>query len=206
MQTVSRTIHKALTDLRSLPLVYTVDDLDALPDDGSKKHEIIGGKLFVSKAPHLNHQRVVTNLIRVFSNYLDKKPIGEILAGPGVIFNEFDAVIPDVIFSTNETIKKNVSFTGKHPGKFVAAPDLVIEVLSFGKKDIERDRIEKREVYSKHKVSEYWIVNSLYNSIEIYHLQKGGLELIETAHLEHEISSPLLPGFRLKVAEVFKFI
>lgn len=206
MQTVSRTIHKALTDVRPLPIVYTVGDLDSLPDNESEKHEIIGGKLFVSKAPHLNHQLIVTNLIVEFGVYLKSDPIGMVLAGPGVIFNEFDAVIPDVIFSTNENIKKNVTFGGKYPGKFVAAPDLVIEVLSFGKKDIERDRIEKREVYSKYKVNEYWIINSLYNSIEIYHLQKGGLELIETAHLENEISSPLLPGFRLKVSEVFKFI
>jgi Uma2 family endonuclease len=123
-----------------------------------------------------------------------------------VIFDEEDAVIPDVIFSTHETIKKNVNLIGKHSGKFNAAPDLVIEVLSFGKKDIERDRFDKREVYSKYGVTEYWIINDLYKSIEIYHLKRRGLELVDTAHVENEISSPLLPGFRLKVSEVFKFI
>jgi hypothetical protein len=66
MQTVSKQIHKALTEVRPLPLFYTVDDLDALPHDESKKYEIIGGKLFVSRAPHLNHQRVVSNLLVVF--------------------------------------------------------------------------------------------------------------------------------------------
>ena len=189
-----------------MPIVWTVDDLESLPDDGLTKYEIIGGKLFVSRAPHYNHQQITANLIIEFGAYLRENPVGIIIPGPGVIFAEHDAVIPDLIFTTHETKKKSLNLVGKYPGKFFTAPDLVIEILSFGKQDIERDRIEKREVYSKYRVNEYWIVNALYNSIEIYHLQKGGLELIETAHLENEISTPLLSGFRLKVPDVFKFI
>src|SRR5215470_10185800 len=81
--------------------LLTVDDLDAMPDDGNR-YEIIEGELFVSRAPGLTHQSVSVNLVFNIKNYLLRNPIGEVWATPGVIFSDISAVIPDLVFVSNE--------------------------------------------------------------------------------------------------------
>jgi len=41
--------------------LMTVDDLDAMPEDGNR-YEVIEGELFVSRAPGLPHQIVAGNI------------------------------------------------------------------------------------------------------------------------------------------------
>jgi len=200
-----RQIREALNEVRPLPIRYTADELEFMPEDDNR-YELIEGELFVSRAPHLDHQRTVTNFIAVFSEYLKKNPIGEIFTTPGVIFSPKDAVIPDLVFATNETIKKAVIGEGEQfEGKFNAAPELMIEILSYGKKDIERDRIIKRELYGKYKVKEYWVVDGLFNTIEVYCLGAEGLERIKRFEINESIKTPLLPDFELKLSDIFKF-
>ena len=202
---ISKTLHKALTEVRPLPITYTVDDLDFMPDD-TNRYELIGGKLFVSPAPHLDHQRTITNLIFQFRLYLEKNPIGEIFTTPGVIFSPKDAVIPDLVFATHETIEKNVAGEDeKFDGKFIAAPELMIEILSYGKQDVKSERIYKRELYGNYGVKEYWVVDGLFNTIEVYRLEAGGQQLIKRFEANETIETPLLPDFSLKLADIFKF-
>lgn len=202
---MNKNLQQARTEVRPLPIRYTVDDLEFMPED-DKRYELIGGKLFVSRAPHLDHQRTITNLIFQFQQYLVKKPVGEIFTTPGVIFGPEDAVIPDLVFATHETLEKNVPKEGqKFEGKFTAAPDLLIEVLSFGKKDFERDRVYKRELYGKYGVSEYWIVDGLFNTIEVYRLVENGEQLVKRFEISESIETALLPDFSLKLSDIFKF-
>ena len=197
---------KIFTQVRPLPIRFSVDDLDFMPDDELKKYEIIGGKLFtVSRAAHLNHQLLASRLLIKFGIYLQNNSIGEIVTEPGIIFTKEDAVIPDLVFATHETLKQNVSTKGKFEGKFNAAPDLIIEILSASKKDIERDRVYKRNLYSEQKVKEYWIVNGLHSTIEVYKLNKKGLDLEKVYRLGEEIRTEMLSDFVLKTVEIFKF-
>jgi len=201
---ISETLQDALTEVRPLPIRYTVDDLEFMPEDANR-YELIGGKLFVSRAPHLDHQRTVTNLIHQFSLYLDKNPIGEIFTTPGVIFSPKDAVIPDLVFATRETVQKNVAGEDERfEGKFTAAPELLIEILSYGKQDVKRDRVFKRQLYGDYGVKEYWVVDGLFNTIEVYRLEDGGQQLVKRFEIYETIETPLLPGFSLKLSDIFK--
>jgi Uma2 family endonuclease len=144
--------------------------------------------------------------MRVFLPYLEKNPIGEVFTTPGVIFSLQDAVIPDLVFATHETLRKAVISEGEpFEGKFNAAPDLIIEILSYGKKDIERDRVVKRELYGKYKVKEYWVVDGMFNTIEIYRLGAEGLERIGRVDLHESIKTEILPDFELKLTDIFRF-
>jgi len=201
---ISETLQNALTEVRPLPIRYTVDDLECIPED-TNRYELIGGKLFVSRAPHLDHQRTITNLIYQFSLYLDKTPIGEIFTTPGVIFSPKDAVIPDLVFATHETIQKNVAGEeAKFDGKFIAAPELMIEILSYGKQDVKRDRVFKRQLYGDYGVKEYWVVDGLFNTIEVYQLEDGGQQLVKRFEIYETIETPLLPDFSLKLSDIFR--
>jgi len=202
---ITETLQDALTEVRPLPIRYTVDDLDFMPEDDNR-YELIGGKLFVSRAPHLDHQRTITNLLFQFSLYLKENPIGIIVTTPGVIFSQKDAVIPDLVFATHETVEKNVAGEDKKfEGKFIAAPELMIEILSYGKQDIKRDRIYKRTLYGDYGVKEYWVVDGLFNTIEVYRLTDEGQQLVKRFEINETIETALLPDFSLKLTDIFKF-
>ena len=118
--------------------LMTVDDLDCMPEDGNR-YEVIEGELFVSRAPGLTHQQVSANLVIDFGIYLAQHALGRIIPTPGLVFNEHSGVIPDIVFFTYEREQEIVS--GE---RLIAAPDLVIEILSPGRANEARDRVAKR--------------------------------------------------------------
>ena len=66
--------------------VLTYADFAALPDDGNR-YEILDGELFVSPAPSLWHQVVLSNLVRVLDGYVQQRQLGLVLFAPlDVIF------------------------------------------------------------------------------------------------------------------------
>src|SRR5256714_13026073 len=83
--------------------LMTVADLDACPDDGNR-YELIGGELFVSRAPRLPHQLVLQHLQMNLYNFLQANPLGLLAPGSGAVFSEFDAVIPDLVFARKERL------------------------------------------------------------------------------------------------------
>ncbi len=179
--------------------LLTVADLDACPDDNNR-YELIGGELFVSRAPGIPHQRVLLNLEVALSNYLTQNPIGILVPGTGMILSDYDAVIPDICFVRNERWDEVV--TGE---KFTRAVDLVVEILSSGKENRERDLSVKRQLYAKYGVEEYWIVDTENQCVLIYRLQGSILEEIAKLSVDNEISTPLLPRFQLQVSSVFNY-
>ena len=173
----------------------TIADLEAMPDDGNR-YEIIEGELFVSCAPGLTHQRVLGNLLILIGNYLRQNPIGEIISTPGLILSEFSGVIPDLVFFTREMSKEIIS--GE---RLVAAPAIVIEIVSPGAENTRRDRVAKRQLYAKHKAGEYWIVDLAKTSIEI--LTGEELEAETTLKGDGLLISKYLPGFSCAADAVF---
>src|SRR4030095_16514992 len=113
--------------------LLTVADLEACPEDNNR-YELIEGELLVSSAPGIPHQRVVLKLDIILSSYLREHPIGILVPGTGAIFSDYDAVIPDLAFVRNERWDEVV--TGE---KFTGALDLVIEILSPGTQNRQRD-------------------------------------------------------------------
>lgn len=178
------------------PLI-TVADLDACPDDGNR-YELIEGELFVSRAPGLPHQMILQNLQIAFADYLRKNPIGKIVPGAGAVFSDYDAVIPDLVFVSNARWSEVVTNE-----RFSAAPDLVVEVMSRGKENRDRDLLVKRQLYAKYGVAEYWIVDVEKRIVEVYCLRNDRLESIATLRNGDEITTSLLPDFRFSVSAVF---
>lgn len=182
--------------VRIEPLL-TVADLDATPDDGNR-YELIEGELLVSRAPSIPHQRIVQNLQLGIVQYLTHNPLGILVPGPGVIFSDLNAVIPDLVFVRKERWAEIA------PGdKFTGAPDLVIEVISPGTENRQRDLVLKRQLYGRYGVREYWVVDPENRAVEVYRLQDQSLEQAATLTGQDEITSPLFPGFRLKVQDIF---
>ncbi len=177
--------------------LLTVADLDACPDDNNR-YELIEGELFVSRAPGIPHQRVLLNLQIGLTEYLRDHPIGILVPGAGAVFSNYDAVIPDLVFVRNERWNEVVA-----NDRFVAAPDLVIEIVSQGKENRERDVSAKRRLYGKYRVAEYWIVDRENQSVVMFRLQERTLEEVAILRADNDIASIVLPGLKLKVSTIF---
>lgn len=80
------------------------------------------------------------------------------------------AVQPDVLYFTNEN--RGIL---KDDGCIHGAPDLIVEVLS---SDKNRDRVQKKSLYERAGVQEYFIVNPSNRNILAYQLQQGIYDLI----------------------------
>jgi len=116
---------------------WTTKDLEALPYDEWNRYEIIDGELFVTRAPHYNHQEVATKLIVNIQRWSEETNLGAIVATPGIIYSDSDNVIPDLVWVRSDRLSELLD-DSEH---FQGSPDLVIEILSYGKEDKRRDRL-----------------------------------------------------------------
>jgi Uma2 family endonuclease len=180
---------------------WTSADLEAFPDDG-KRYEIIDGELFVSKQPHFYHQHVCGKIYALLEDWSNQSQLGQTIIAPGLIFADDDDVVPDVAWLTKQCLAAALG----NDGKLHSAPDLVIEVLSPGSTNRRRDREAKLKLYSRRGVLEYWIVDWLNHSLEIYRRQNAQLQLFATFTKGDHLHSPLLPGFSAQIDALFKGI
>lgn len=133
---------------------WTVDMLDALPDDG-QRYEIIDGELYVTPAPSDIHQLVAGAFYRRLDPYLRSALIGRALYSPADVRRgdrTRNRVQPDV-FAVR-------LFDGRYPEYPYRMSDLllVVEVESPG--NPLYDHHVKRELYLSGGVPEYWIVSA----------------------------------------------
>lgn len=177
-------------------LKLTIHHLEALPDDGNR-YELIDGELLVSKAPGLIHQETLGRLFYRLVDYLMASPIGRLILNPGIVFDDYNGVIPDLVFVSSE--REHIIT----PRGLIDAPNLVVEIVSPGEKNSERDRVLKRQLYSRRGVREYWVVDPEIRTIEVYRLQENVLVLVATLHEGDMLTSPLLPEFSCTVTEIF---
>jgi Uma2 family endonuclease len=178
--------------------LMTVDDLEAMPEDGNR-YEVIEGELFVSCAPGLTHQIISGNIQFMLRTYLDQNPIGTVIATPGLILERYSGVIPDLVFFSNQ--RGATIIDGE---RLIATPELVIEILSPGAQNIARDRVAKLQLYGKFGAQEYWIVDAKNLAVEIYVLKDATLSLEAKLEGEAVITSNSLPGFECSVARFFR--
>jgi Uma2 family endonuclease len=182
-------------------LRWTTVDLEALPDrlDGTR-YEIIDGELYVSRAPDFDHQRVCENVLWPLRRWNDQTGRGEARFTPGVIFAEDDNVIPDVIWISKERLAIALGEDRRH---LHAAPELVVEVLSPGSTNEQRDRDAKLKLYSRRGVHEYWIVDWRARQVEVHRREDAELRLVATLYASDTLRTPLLPDFVCPVSELF---
>ena len=81
-------------------------------------------------------------------------------------------------------------------------PDLVVEVIS--RSTGVRDRGRKMQLYARFGVPEYWIVDPVANTIEVYALESGlyGSPRVSTAR-DH-VRSATLAGLEFEARRVFE--
>ena len=179
-------------------ILWTTADLELLPDDHNH-YEIIAGELEMTRAPHWKHQNTIGFIYLVLQSWSIKTGLGRTIINPGLIFTEYDNVIPDLVWISQERLAVSVDDSGH----LTAAPELIVEVLSPGINDIRRDKDTKLKLYSNRGVQEYWIADYMLQQIEVYRRIKHKLELEKTLFINNELTTPLLPDFSCLLTQIF---
>lgn len=178
----------------------TIDDLQALPQPlDDTRYELIDGELYVSTQPSAQHQIVGFEIGALLRDWNRRVNAGTVIMAPGIVFARHEAVAPDLVWVSRERLRVVLG----DDGKLHAAPDLVVEVLSPGPGNEERDRVIKLDVYSRRGVREYWVVDWCQRSVEVYRRERAALRLVSTLHEHDTLESPLFPGFSCRVADFF---
>lgn len=167
-----------------------------------RRYELLGGELYVSPSPSMQHQRLVRDLLVEIHSYLSATGAGEVLPSPlGVRLSRRDVVEPDLLVLAAGSIPAAAAVaTGERP--FVdGAPALVVEVLSPG--TARRDLGVKRALYERSGVGEYWIVDPLGEKIDVYALVEGIFCWRGTFERGDELRSATFPGLVIPLERVF---
>ena len=186
-----------MTETRTGP--WTVARLEALPESDWDRFEIVDGELHLSRVPGDPHQRTTAECIGELVVWNRQTGLGAVLVAPGILFSPTNAVQPDLVWVSHARLAA-IEGDDDH---LHGPPELIVEVLSPGPVNEERDRATKLQLYSPYGVDEYWIVDPRARIVEVYRQRDGALQLFATLGDADPLTSPLLPGFALRVALLF---
>lgn len=184
----------------------------SIPDFNTPVTELLDGKIFnMSPRPATNHTIVSANIFRIFGNYLESNTCQAFSDGHDVFLGENDRIVPDMMVICNPSIIKGDGIYG--------APNLIVEVLS--PSTAKNDRGYKMQLYARFGIGEYWIVDPINKTIEIYLLTDGvySIEAVYSIYPDYvikkmsaeereqelisEFQSKLFPDLTIRLDDVF---
>ena len=147
-------------------------------------------------APLTGHQMISIALASRLYLYVEQKGLGTVVAAPiDVVLSDTDVVQPDVLFVSNErshiVTRENIR----------GAPDLVVEIISPA--TAERDRTVKLDLYTRHGVKEYWIVDPDVKTVTVLLRGESHFEVSGIYGEGQSLRSPTLAGFSVALEEIF---
>lgn len=173
---------------------YTYKDYVKIPDD--KRYELIGSELLITPSPTTKHQMISERLGYKLRTFISKNRLGEIFYAPcDVYLDEENVVQPDIMFISKERLniieERNVQ----------GAPCITIEIIS--ERSAYRDMVQKKKLYARFGIKEYWIVIPEEESIEVYSLENGIYQLYKTYRKDETLESRKLKGLEIELSDMF---
>ena len=164
---------------------FTVDDLEAMPDDGNR-YELIDGTLIVSPAPGKRHQRVLLKLAIA----LEAACPGDLLVLPApfaVQPSRSTELQPDILVARKADLTEKL---------LPVAPVLAVEV--FSPSSVINDLNNKKAAYERMGVACYWVVDPQQPAMTVFELDDDG-HYLQVAEVKGEDAFDAERPFRLRV-------
>ena len=136
---------------------WTLEELDRLPDDGNK-YELVRGELFVSPAPSVGHESLVSLLRQMIEPYVIRHGLGRVFGPRAVVRARGSEVEPDLMV-------RPLALPLPDSWADAPLPILVVETLSNATR--RRDHGQKRDFYLDLGIAEYWIVDGEHRTIRV---------------------------------------
>jgi Uma2 family endonuclease len=169
-------------------------DLQRMPEDGHR-YELYDGELCVAPSALPRHEIVSMRLHdslgehrRIRGGYIFHPPFD-------LVLSDHDVVQPDLMYFGPLRAQR------VRPDEYVRfTPDLAIEILSPSTQ--KNDRGRKRDLYARHGLPEYWVVDPYEHRIEISVLAAGRYR--DPVVIASGIAaSPTQPGLAVDLAVLF---
>lgn len=175
---------------------YTVEDY-LLLEEGAP-FQLIENELIMSPSPNPEHQLISIRLSQIMMNYLESiNDNGFLVAAPmDVYLDEDNAFQPDIIYIKAERKAELVK------DRIHGAPDMVIEILS--PSTAYYDLRQKKDIYEKHGVKEYIIIDPIKESAELYALENSVYQLKQKAVKPQQLPSQIIDGFSFDLGKLFR--
>jgi Uma2 family endonuclease len=180
------------------------EELLAMPDDGVERWLIRGG-LRENRQSDINHRTpdhsgTMTNVVAIVREWMQKRPEprGKVFTGDAAFSLRPDGsslVGIDVAYVSPELRAK----TPKGRKIIEGVPILAVEILS--PSDVHSDWTEKVQEYLDVGVAVVWVIDPDFETVGVFQRDH------EPAYFNRQqelTSEPHLPGFRVKVAELFE--
>jgi Uma2 family endonuclease len=179
---------------RSRPL--TAEEFQALPDEPGYRLELVRGMVVRSPGPGARHGEVEANVVALLHPWIRRHRLGRLLSGGGsyILQRNPDTVRgPDVSFLPRGSVPPGALRDSYLDG----APALAIEILSPSNRAGEiRARLTE---FFHSGCREAWLIDPRRRVIEVHRAEGRTLGLGAGDTLQ----TPLLPGWRCGVAEIF---
>ena len=174
----------------------------SLAINDNQDYEVINGQIYMMSRPVLKHINLAFNISKIFDRFLKGKTCKTYIE-PDLFLDDNNNFIPDVVILCDKSKKK--------PKGIYGAPELVVEILSpsTAKKDIG----EKKDLYGKHGVKEYWTVQPELKEITVYYLKDNSLTIdnIYYYRTQEELDDmkdadrkAIVPSFKVSLFEDFE--
>ena len=174
--------------------------LNERPRSDINHYELLNGRIVMTPPAGWPHGRIGAKLIRALDEHASRLKLGIVCdSSTGFDLPSGDTVEPDVSFISRERLA-----AGPIPErrKFLrVVPNLVVEILS--EPAARRDRTEKKEIYERNGVDEYWLVNPDRRDVTVFHLAAGRYDA-GVVFAGDQIFSKLLLALAITVDEIFE--
>jgi Uma2 family endonuclease len=184
------------------PKQFTLAEYLAYDDGTDKRYELVNGELIEMPAESdLNNQiaiYLIGVLIQVVSMRLLRRGTEVVVTG-----SRATSRVPDLIVLTEELA---IALAGTQRSIILSdmpPPALVVEVVSPGKENQDRDYRYKRSEYAARGIAEYWIVDPERAQVVVLSLVDGWYEQA-IYQAEQRLLSPLFPTLELTAKQVIQ--
>lgn len=179
-------------------LLMTPDEFDAIEDyDENYRYELVNGVLVVNPVPLPEETGPVDLLGYYLQDYQHRHPQGIVLS----------LTLPQQYVRTacSRRLADRLIWAGlgRVPSVRRDLPAIAVEFVSAGRRNQQRDYVDKRREYMAVGIREYWIFGRFRRTLTVIHNRPEGEQ--EQVVAEHETyQSPLLPGFEVPLARLLE--
>ncbi len=187
---------EVVLSLESAGLLMTPEEFDAVEEyDENYCYELVNGVLVVTAIPLAEETGPNELLGHLLLDYKESHPRGSAL----------DYTLPQqyVRTRTSRRLADRLIWTGlgRVPNRRTDLPTIAVEFVSAGRRNRQRDYVDKRREYIKAGIREYWIIDRFQRTLTVIHIRRTGPKeqvIAETQNYE----SRFLPEFKVPLARL----
>lgn len=163
-------------------------------------YELLNGRVVMNPPAGYPHGEVGGNVQRLLGTFVWERKVGRVFdSSQGFELPSGDTVEPDHAFVSHE---RWAAAPPPEPGRFLrVVPDLIVEVLS--RRTSSQDRGEKKAIYARNGVLEYWLIDPLGEEVTIFHaIADGRFDGGSVYASADRVSSRVLRGLTIEVRDL----